>query len=489
MPVNKFKYLIVINFLLLASSNLKAGDFFIPIEVPEYRILYDYLNRLNIENGFDRQIGRLTSLYEDGNFPNHPIFGWRLPNRSQLKTFALLTEDFSTKKYSRARGYESVRAGIMAAPAKNFMLYASFVLDERLADNPEYSGKKWRDLAGEIETAMAVYCNRKLSVMAGRFGSSWGPVRQSLILSETARPMDAVQFRYKWGFILFTSQLGMLSRIRSVDEYENGYENRYFAGHRLDVMMSRNLYLGFFETVIYGGKGRGIEAAYFNPLMFYHAFQLNEDYDDNTFLGLDFAWYLNDCHKIYGQLMVDDFQIDNETRGDNEPNEIGYQLGVHSIDLFSMFDIRAEYLRITNWTYNQLYQRNRYTNRGELIGHDFGPDGDRYTFSIERWFEDDKRASLNFLYQRRGEGRFDSQWSEPWLDADNYSEPFPTGTVEKKFSVSLGFTGYPARFLYLDAMGGYDFIDNYNHVDGNSRTVPFFSIRLSLILSARINVQ
>jgi len=101
--------------------------------------------------------------------------------------------------------------------------------------------------------------------------------------------------------------------------------------------------------------------------MFYHAVQLNEDVDDNTFLGLDFCWYLNNRHKLYGQLMVDDMQVDDKAIGDQEPDEIGYMLGFSTLDLFDLLDLSARYLKITNRTYNQKLERNRYENRGSLI--------------------------------------------------------------------------------------------------------------------------
>jgi hypothetical protein len=223
--------------------------------------------------------------------------------------------------------------------------------------------------------------------------------------------------------------------------------------------------------------------------MFFHAFQLNENYDDNTFLGFDFTWYLKKRHKIYGQFLIDDFQIDNDVPGDNEPNEIGILLGIYSIDIVNLFDARVEYLKITNRTYNQIFERNRYENRGELIGHIFGPDGDRYSLAIEKWFGNDKKFILDLAYQRKGEGRYDDTWTTPWNDVNDYSEPFPTGIVEKSFLVSTGFTGYLNPYLYIDASSGINFIDNYQHFDGLTKTIPFFSVRISLLLSTRINVR
>lgn len=474
---------------MFVSANLQAGDFFIPVEVPEYKILNDYIEKYEFENSAIRFGSQLTPQSDRNLFPDNFIFGKTKPDRFQLSPFIILSEDFKAQKYARGLGNESIRAGFLAQANKTISVYASFLLDERLAKNPDYDRKKWRGLAGDIESAMAVYRGRGFQIMAGRFGSSWGPARQSLILSETARPMDGIQIRSSWGKFMFTYQFAKLNRVRSVDENQVGYINRYFAGHRIAFKPNDNLHISIFETIIYGGPGRTIEVAYLNPLMFFHAFQLNESYDDNTFLGFDLTYYLNNRHKFYGQFLIDDYQVDSKVRSDNEPNEIGILLGFHTINLFDLFDTKAEYLKITNRTYNQNLDRNRYENRGELIGHPFGPDGDRYSVSFIKWFENNKKASLNIAYQRKGEGRYDAQWDTPWDDVDNYSEPFPTGVVEKSFMFSAGFVGYIKSYLYIEAASGIDFIDNYDNSNGVTKTIPFFSVRLSILLSTRLDVR
>ena len=193
--MNILKHLFIFITLLFVSSGLQAGDFLIPVEVPEYEILNDYLQRDEFENLSARFITQLTPLSDRNLFPNSMIFGKTKPDRFELSTFLILAEDFRSSKYARGSGSESIRGGFLAQPNNKLSFYVSFLLDERLAQDPEYKGKKWRGLAGEVESAMAVYKDRGFQIVAGRFGSSWGPSRQSLILSETARPMDGIQFR------------------------------------------------------------------------------------------------------------------------------------------------------------------------------------------------------------------------------------------------------------------------------------------------------
>jgi hypothetical protein len=175
-----------------------------------------------------------------------------------------------------------------------------------------------------------------------------------------------------------------------------------------------------------------------NPLLFFHSVQLNNNSDDNTFLGCDISFYLHNRHKFYGQLLIDDFQIDKKEPGDYEPDEIGYLVGFESISFPGGIDIGLQYCRIANRTYNQIFERNRYLHDGELLGYPLGPDGDQLLLRLAHWFNYDKKGELELEYRRQGIGNVTDPWTQPWLDSPGqYSEPFPTGTVEKFLRIGL----------------------------------------------------
>jgi len=483
--VKKLRLFYLILILLVASGKIYGGNFYYPVSSPEYGFLYDIVEREIISDHQGDHLEDFTGPYQFAfDKPELPDIGLggEVFERSRIQLFALLSEKVNSIKNQKTNACASARGALAAQPSDNLYLYINFLVDEELEKNPDYQGKKWRGFAGEMENAFMLYRKGAFTLQAGRFAAFWGPSRESLILSETARPMDAVSLRYKWGFIHYTFQTGKLDRTRHQTENETVFENRYFSGHRLDLRLHRNFYLGLFETVIYGGPGRPMEWAYLNPFLFYHAYQLNENYNDNTFLGFDMTLYLKGNHKIYTQLLIDDFQIDNEVRGDNEPNEIGFLLGIHTARLYDNYELKAEYLAITNRTYNQVYDRNRYVNRGKLLGNEYGPDGDRATLEVSRWLNSLQRVSLQLMYQRKGEGRYNSTWTRPWMDVDNYAEPFPTGIVEKTFQPSLRFTGIFRKYCFFDVEAGLKFVDNFEHSDGRSETLPFFNLRLTLML-------
>ncbi|MEW5922512.1 MAG: capsule assembly Wzi family protein [Candidatus Zixiibacteriota bacterium] len=458
------------------------GAVYLPVNQTEYQFIYDLVRRAEISGQYHDYFFSVAPYDFDKINQEYPLSALTSGvDNGHISAFAFLSEDLRSAKYERGRGYESVRGGLIARPYPRLFIYTGFLLDEKMHDDPDYAGKKWRGLAGEIENSYMAYDAGSLDILLGRFSSFWGPINQSLILSETARAMDALSLRLQWKKLHFTYQFGKLSRVDTTIT-SGAFDNRFFAGHRIDFKPISNLRIGLFETIIFGGPGRSVDLTYLNPIMFYHAAQLNENVDDNTFLGLDFDWYIRNRHKLYGQLMVDDMQVDDEAAGDQEPDEIGWQIGFNSIDLFNRFDLSLEYLKITNRTYNQKLPRNRYENRGELIGHAFGPDGDRLQMMVTHWFGFERKISLDLSYQRRGEGRYDDTWTEPWEDYDgDYTELFPTGIVEKSLKSSLHAAGFYRNIAFINIEAGLEHVKNFKNNSGDNRTIPFVNLRVSLI--------
>jgi hypothetical protein len=475
--------------ILLSIISVGVSAELIPVGIAEYQMLYDWYRNQEITDPAFRESNQIAPFeFGDTVLTKYPFIG-RTLSVGQIRPSIFFSEQIYSEKYVRTKYYESIRGGMTARPSEAITLYTDIILDEKLAKDPNYTGKKWRGLAGEIANGFINYKRGRFDFTFGRFVSNWGSENGSLVLASTARAMDGVAYRFRWGFLSYAYQLGQLDRLETGDSLAP-YENRYFAGHRLDLNIFENLKIGFFETVIYGGVGRTFDLAYLNPLMIYHTVQLNEGIDDNTFIGCDFSYFLNDRYKFYGQLLIDDYQIEKEKDSDKEPNEIGYQLGIKAIDIFKGGVVDLEYRRITNRTYNQEHLRNRYLNRGVLLGDTLGPDADCLTLRVAKWFGAFDRLQFSVSYQRRGEGRYNSPWDKPWLDSTGeFHEKFPTGVVEKKGTVSLGFIGFIGKTLYLDCEGGIRFYRNLDNIKSDNRTVPFFRTRLTAFWGSLLNIN
>lgn len=400
---------------------------------------------------------------------------------SRLRLFSYASEQFLTQKNSRGKDIFLYSGGLRYQASKYIGASVLFNLDRAKAIDPDYTGKVWRGLAGDLETAGLYFNKGGLSLTLGRQRVFWGPQPVNLLISETAEPLDLFSAGYQKGRLRFNFLFARLdeSRPDSSDvlrlSNESFNDNRYLVGHRLDIMLHKRFRLGLFETTLFGGEGRPMELYYLNPLQFFHTAQLNEDEDDNTILGMDFSYIPINNLLLYGQLLVDDFQIDDRVKGDQEPNEIGLMAGVMKAGKSSSFspDIKLEYVRITNRTYHQQLPRNRYLNRNQLIGHPLGPDADSISAVIRFWPQDFQSIELEMAYCRHGEGSIYANWDDPWEDSEgDYTEPFPTGVVEKGFHMAFRYEGYlplneyTGKHIFLSLRGGYGWIDNEHNIPG-----------------------
>ncbi len=322
-------------------------------------------------------------------------------------------------------------------------------IDRELSRDRSYEGKSWNGWAGFAENATV---DLKLEKMKFRFGLerlSWGLGRYgNLMFSRQGMPMAVLGFSYRRGKFDFESISGFLSSIPSQVIVQNGTDEdyldiqRYVTAHSLTYKPIPRLSLSIREAVIYGGIGRRFEPAYAFPLIWYHGYQLNSGLDDNTLVSIGFDYRGRGRFWVYGELLVDDYQIEKKNRSDYEPDQTGLLLGGEFYDLGlagSIFSM--EYVRIANWTYNQINARNRFTHRNFPLGFPDGPDTDVLNWEYSWWITGKIKLAYFGHYKRKGEGAIDSPWTAPWLDADNYAEPFPTGTVRRELAngISLLF--------------------------------------------------
>jgi hypothetical protein len=418
--------------------------------------------------------------------------------------FFLGSVRYRAERNRPADDFPSLFGGMTFRPAKNFGAFTLLSLDRAKGLDPTYAGKKYRGLAGETALAAIFYTGAKATVTFGRLRPVWGPRPVNLVLSETADPLDLLAASYTTGRLAFHFLFARLDKSRpdSLDLVRfPGYsfaDNRYLAAHRLDIKLHRRLRVGLTETIVFGGEGRSPELYYLNPLQVFHAAQVNEKVDDNTILGFDFTALPGRGTVLYGQVIVDDAQIDNQSQGDQEPAEWGLLAGLFKAGKIGSLvpDVRVEYVRLTNRTYHQLHPRNRYLYHDKPLGHPLGPDADSLAVTARFWPNRMLWTEFELAYRRHGEGSLLKPWDEPWMVATGeYHEPFPTGVVEKTTAVAIragGFiplAGYAADHLFITLDAGWKNIKNRQNISGRSTNTAWIDVSLTWMGSADIDVE
>jgi hypothetical protein len=379
--------------------------------------------------------------------------------------------------YMRGDDFHSrlaVRTNFGIFPDRHVALFNVINLDQTLGDDLRYIGKSWRGFTGFTEQAYALLHFDKYLFKFGRDFIRWGRGQDAtLLISDYSRPIDHFLAQLEFARARFTYVAAKLDRSPLADSlvarYGVDHAERYLTAGRVEFELRKNRWrVGLTQLVVSGGPSRNFEWNYLNPFLIYHGEQLNDKQQGgNIFVALDFAARPRAGFELYGQLLIDDVQIEKRGRGDLEPNEIGCLLGFEKAE--NAATIGLEYTRVANRTYNAVREWEKFLHRNRPLAHFLGNDFDRWLLHANVYAG--KQMQLYFTTEllRRGEGRIDSTFDRPWENAtlaEGYHEKFPSGIVEKSWQFRLEARWHPRSGFFLAAHGQYVHYKNFLNQSG-----------------------
>lgn len=366
------------------------------------------------------------------------------------------------------------RAGFKTEAVVNFYDKFFIQLRGRLENKGQLDSfakvRRWKDkFTGYFDYALLGYKFKKFRFTVGRTFRAWGPEDNDRLLISTNSPaFDQISMDFEGKSVAFQFWATKLDRFY---DSEGNSLNRFFSAHRIAFKPYRGLEIGLSETVLYARKESGWELYYLNPILPFYWEQYNNRIDDNIYWGLDFTWYAMPGMKVYGELLIDDFQIDFIS----EAQQLGFNIGIVELGrLISKYlQIKVDYTQIRNTVYGQNKIYNIFTNSGVIIGSSLGTDADRLRYALTYHATPYLNISAGGEIRRKGEGNI--------YDTSVYPAPkgqkFPTGVVEKTYDNYL-----QAHILYKTSIegritAGYQKIKNVDHASGDFDS-PYFSINL-----------
>lgn len=373
-----------------------------------------------------------------------------------------------------------------------------FRMDTDGARVPDFNGREWRhDWTGEAKNAYVMLDLGRADVLLGRDDLRWGASdHSSLLMSAYAPALDQVGLRLRLGPVtassFFTSLDDMVLATPTAeapgDTLPAGTRvRRHLSGHRIQWRVNDRLSVGLAEAVVYGGVDRGLEPEYMIPVSIYYAAQWNQDRNDNM-IG-DFTIDLRPKRdvELYGELLVDDFQIDHKSPGDKEPFEGGFLVGQRIYNPLGLDGgvLRIEWGKVEPFTYNQVLPWNRYLYKGRPIGFDLGSDAQAIDVEFRQWLSEQMSWSLGYRLEERGATRATDPWPVP-VTGPTDATPFPefdhvpTGDVERRSRYVAEAWFHPRAGVDLRLGGGYVNVDNLENVRGDGRSEWFAQASLDL---------
>jgi hypothetical protein len=193
--------------------------------------------------------------------------------------------------------------------------------ENRLKDDPEYTGKTDRFIAGRLQAGYVAVTGEVGELFFGRTARNWGPgLFDGLELSPSAYATDMISGALRMG------RFELTTIAQRLDDYDTTFAasvTRWFFAHRLAIRAGRGVWLAFTETGVYGGPGRGFEPAFHAPLNLGLLAEFNENLLVNVLWGIEGHARLGRALTIAAQGVIDDIQIDKETLMDRRPTSGG----------------------------------------------------------------------------------------------------------------------------------------------------------------------
>ena len=390
----------------------------------------------------------------------------------------LMLGDTSAGVYPAALGRAIVRGGSWIAAAR-------IIGDSRLKHDPEFFGKIDKKLAGRTEDAYLAGQWRFGEIFFGRLGRNWGPpMVDGLLLGHYAYTYDHLAVTVGVpAFHLTTIAARLDDRAIPPDTVAQ----RYFSIHRLSGRW-RRLEIAASEAIVYGGRGRGFEPKWLNPINGFYLSQLNESpningssgSDGNMSYGLEAALDDTPLGIFRGEFQLDDVAVNSCETFCKKPPSYGLTVSADGIRIpggTRLGDPRAFawYTRVTNLTYRNATSFEQYMFENVGIGRGFS-DYDEARLGVDVIVRSRIPIKLYAAERRQGEG--DYRIPQPPPSAFPETPTFLSGVVEHIWRVGVSGSGRLATAVEFNGDFGYNHVRNADHVIG--RRQSGFEMRLKL---------
>ncbi|MGH7644026.1 MAG: hypothetical protein ACREMR_00435 [Gemmatimonadales bacterium] len=333
--------------------------------------------------------------------------------------------------------------------------------DTRLKYDPEYFGKKDRAIAGRNAEAYLSGQWRYGELFFGALDRNWGAASlEGLLLSPA--PYSYAHF----GIALGTSRLrleGVLTQLDDTADTAGATVHRYLVTHRLIVRPSAVTTLALWEGSLLAGTDRALEPWFANILTLGLVAQYDEGTSANSLLGVDVHSRIGRV-RVFGSVLIDDIQVDDDTPGDAEPSSYGLTLGAQAA--LAGVAWTALYTRVSNLAYRTPSAAETWMRRNVGMARNYS-DYDQLSIRGSLLVGPGLLLAPEATLLRQGEGDFRLPF--PPVSAYDTTPTFLVGNPERTLRLALA-AQLDAGPLTVSGNGGVHVIRDAGHVRGRDET-------------------
>ncbi len=291
---------------------------------------------------------------------------------------------------------------------------------------------------------------------------------RSLLLSDNAFNYPFLRIQTSFWRVQYTN---LYAEMQDINYFENngishyGYAKKYMSSHYLSTNVTSKLNIGIFESVIWRVNHapgvRGFDVNYLNPISLFRPLEFSINSPDNVLVGINAKYKLPLNSYFYGQLVLDEFSLDNMKSGDDwYGSKYGYQLGAKMYDAIGLenLTLQAEYNLVRPYTYAHHDPRQNYAHYNQPLAHLLGANFSEKLFIInyrkDRWV-----ASAQIMIAKYGDkikGDPTSYGKDIYMSTGEFEEPsgFIHAGRPSNFGIEM-YQGNLTEINYLQLNIGY----------------------------------
>jgi len=242
--------------------------------------------------------------------------------------------------------------------------------------------------------------------------------------------------------------------------------------------------VALWEGTVLAGRDRSFEPWYLNALNAGILEQWNGGGNVNSFVGLDFERRAR--VSAFGQLMLDDIQVDRAGASDQKPVSYALTVGARGVIGAAAAAWRVYYTRVTNLTYRNEDSLQVPLYHSLVTGRNFD-DYDQLTATLGLLPRSGLLLTPEITYLRQGEG--DPRLPHPDVAAYPTTPTIFQGVVERTLRLALAGSYAPSARVGVSFDVGVHRISNFQHASGDTRTRVLGRVSLSYRLQHEGAIQ
>ena len=312
-----------------------------------------------------------------------------------------------------------------------------------------------------IDFAMAVGAvslqpSKYFNISFGQGKHFFGEGYRSMILSDNALPYPFLKIETKLGPLNYTNLWAVQADPReSVRTPGRLYRQKYTSMHYLSWNATDKWNISLFESMVWGGDSTSPNAGFYvhflNPVLFWRPVEnLVGITGGNAMIGLASSYALGNGMKVYGQFVIDDFQLEalKQIAEGHWLNFYSWQLGCKKYQKLGEdghLSMRLEYNGARPFMYAHRTPSTNYTHLMYPLAHPWGSNFQELLFQFqlqkERWL-----YALQFNYGFRGQD----------IDSSNYGNDLFRSIFDRDGDLGYRMGARRKEFiLYAHAQVGY----------------------------------